>query len=119
MNKKDKFLMVFLTIITFGFIWIYWSKLKKKEENVIKKSSKLPFKIEELVNYLGGKENIISATNTISKVKIEIQDNEKIEVEKIKKIKGISGIVIGNFSISLIVGNISEELTKQLNNLNK
>ncbi|WP_406616034.1 PTS sugar transporter subunit IIA [Mycoplasmopsis hyopharyngis] len=117
MNKKDKFLLVFLTIITFGFIWIYWSKLKNKTENNIKKSSKLPFKLDELVKKLGGRENIVGANCSISKVKIEIKDNEVLEVEKIKNMKGISGIVVGNFSISLITGNISEELTKQINNL--
>lgn len=114
MSKKDKFLMVFLTTITFGFIWIYWSKLKRNKENVLIKNDKLPFKIEELVKLLGGNENIENVENSISKIKIFLKDTKQIEVEKIKNLKGISGMVFSNFSISLVVGNVAEELCKQL-----
>ena len=50
---------------------------------------------EELVRQslenLGGRSNVISATNCMTRLRIEVKDDTKINEEAIKKIEGVLG----------------------------
>ena len=52
---------------------------------------------EELVRQslenLGGRSNVISATNCMTRLRIEVKDDAKINEEAIKKIEGVLGVV--------------------------
>ena len=52
---------------------------------------------EELVRQslenLGGRSNVISATNCMTRLRIEVKDDTKINEEAIKKIEGVLGVV--------------------------
>lgn len=52
---------------------------------------------EELVNQslknLGGRDNVISATNCMTRLRIEVKDDAKVNEEAIKKIEGVLGVV--------------------------
>ena len=52
---------------------------------------------EELVRQslenLGGKQNVVSATNCMTRLRIEVKDASKINEEAIKKIEGVLGVV--------------------------
>lgn len=104
MNKRHKALIIFLSIITLG---IYLIVIKKRKNIEVKETlieEKIPFKIETLITALGGLQNISSVSAITSRIKINFNDRSMIDIEKIKKIKAISGLVLQTKSISCIVG---------------
>ena len=120
MTFKEKFLFIFLQIITIGLIWIYWNQQKQKlgQENELSYATKTNFEINKLINLIGEKENILEITNTHTKVKISFKDRTKINPEAIKNLKGVSGIFFNDQTITIIVGNeariINELMTKTI-----
>ena len=120
MTFKEKFLFIFLQIITIGLIWIYWNQQKQKlgQENELSYATKTNFEINKLINLIGEKENILEITNTHTKVKISFKDRTKINAEAIKNLKGVSGIFFNDQTITIIVGNeakiINELITKTI-----
>ena len=120
MTFKEKFLFIFLQVITIGLIWIYWNQQKQKlgQENELSYATKTNFEINKLINLIGEKENILEITNTHTKVKISFKDRTKINPEAIKNLKGVSGIFFNDQTITIIVGNeakiINELMTKTI-----
>ncbi|RMX35330.1 phosphotransferase system, EIIB family protein [Mycoplasmopsis fermentans MF-I2] len=119
MSKKDKFLVVLLTIVTLGFCWLYWH-LKNKKEQKIKKEGvniKLPsnIKVVELVDNLGGKENIEEVNASISNIKVLIKDKTLIKMDKLQDTKFITGIMISTNKISLVIGDYARKLALEMN----
>lgn len=120
MTFKEKFLFIFLQIITIGLIWIYWNQQKQKlgQENELSYATKTNFEINKLINLIGEKENILEISNTHTKVKISFKDRTKINPEAIKDLKGVSGIFFNDQTITIIVGNeariINELMTKTI-----
>lgn len=120
MTFKEKFLFIFLQIITIGLIWIYWNQQKQKlgQENELSYATKTNFEINKLINLIGEKENILEISNTHTKVKISFKDRTKINAEAIKNLKGVSGIFFNDQTITIIVGNeakiINELITKTI-----
>ena len=49
--------------------------------------------VRQSLEHLGGKGNVISATNCMTRLRIEVKDAGKIEEEAIKKIEGVLGVV--------------------------
>lgn len=125
MNKmtfKEKFLFVFLQIITFGLIWIYWNKQKAKfsQENQLSVATKTNFDVEKLIELVGNKDNILEVTNTHTKVKIQFKDRHQVNQNEINNLKGVSGIFFNDQTITIIVGNeaklIQELINQNINN---
>ena len=120
MTFKEKFLFIFLQIITIGLIWIYWNQQKQKlgQENELSYATKTNFEINKLINLIGERENILEISNTHTKVKISFKDRTKINPEAIKNLKGVSGIFFNDQTITIIVGNeariINELITKTI-----
>ncbi|MGL5357826.1 MAG: PTS glucose transporter subunit IIB [Metamycoplasmataceae bacterium] len=104
MDWKQKFMFIFLQVITFGLIWIYWKKFKTEKNDTLIQDEKITINVEKILEELGGYENIINVIKTYSKLKIFFKKKELINVENIKEIKGVSGIFINDKSIDLIVG---------------
>lgn len=122
MTVKEKFLFVFLQIITLGLIWIYWKKQAKKYQDTSSLSQELKVGINviKLIKLCGGPQNISKVSNTHTKIKIEYEIRERIEVDEIKKMSGISGVFINDVAITLLVGNSAqatrESIERYLNN---
>ncbi|VEU59102.1 PTS glucose transporter subunit IIB [Mesomycoplasma neurolyticum] len=119
MTISDKLKIIFLSIVTFGTIWIYWSKLKNKNTNTeLSLTNKLTVNLDELIEYLGGTKNIVSLENTHKKIRIFLKDTSIETIKKISELKGVSGVVLSSDSVNLIVGNsaqfIKEKLEKML-----
>lgn len=115
MSKKDKFLYVFLIIVTFGLILIYWKKhLQENTKSELSISEKINFNVENLIKYLGLKENIKEVKSTNQIVKITIKDNSLVKPEEIRKLKGVSGVVNNSKQISIVVGNSAMSIKKEL-----
>lgn len=116
MKLKEKILIGLLTIITFGTIWIYWSKKKTQPKNELSISKRIDVNLEKLINLLLGLENINSVSATHTKVKINLKNVENIQINEIKNLKGISGVVVSSNAITIIVGNSAQTIKEELEN---
>lgn len=70
-----------------------------------------------LIELVGGKENIISAQNCMTRCRLEINDYSKVKMEELKKSEGALGVVKAEGQLQIIYGpgkvnKITEELNK-------
>lgn len=107
MTFKEKFLFIFLQIITLGLIWIYWNKKAKmyKDQHTLSQEIKVGINIVKLIKLMGGPNNIKEITNTHTKVKMEYNIRERVEIQQIRKISNISGVFMNDNAVTIIVGN--------------
>lgn len=73
---------------------------------------------QSIIQYSGGAENIIAANNCMTRVRLELADADKAEVDRIKGLKGVLGVNI-DAQFQIIVGpgaaaKITEEINKIL-----
>ena len=76
---------------------------------------------KNLVKLVGGKENIKSVTNCMTRCRLELFDYSKAEIEKIKKAEGTLGVVEAEGQLQVIYGpgkvnKVTEEVTKLVGN---
>ncbi|CAM9153450.1 PTS glucose transporter subunit IIB [Mycoplasma marinum] len=114
MTLLDKIKIALLSIITFGFIWI-WINKKQVPKNKLTVESKVKVNIAEIIKAIG-KDNITEITNTRQRVKISFKNKKQVKKENIENLKGISGTIFSSTSVSLVVGNSAAEVAKQLKN---
>ena len=84
----------------------------------IVKSNSKDFKIElnKLVDYLGGKENIISSEVNLSRFKVTLKDVDKANKDAILKL-GAKGVVQIDNQLKIILGANAKELKKYVDEL--
>ena len=82
------------------------------------KGNKKDFKIElnKLVDYLGGKENIIDTEVNMSRFKVTLKDISKVNKDAIIKL-GAKGVVEIDNQLKIILGNNSKQLKKYIDEL--
>ena len=87
---------------------------------IVLKANKKDFYIEsnKLVDYLGGKENIISMEVNMSRFKVTLEDVTKVNKEAIQKL-GAKGIVEIDNQLKIILGPNAEKLLKYIEQLKK
>ena len=56
-----------------------------------------------IICYAGGPENILHVTNCMTRVRLEVADQNLVEKEKLKALKGVLGIFI-DAQVQIIVG---------------
>ena len=85
---------------------------------VVIKASKPDFKYEanKLVEYLGGKDNIIKTETELSRFKATLKDISKANKEGIQKL-GAKGIVEIDNQLKIILGPESKQLKKYIDEL--
>ena len=72
--------------------------------------------LNKLVEYLGGKDNIISTETDMSRFKVELKDVTKANKEGIQKL-GARGIVEIDTQLKIILGPDSKQLKKYIDEL--
>ena len=72
--------------------------------------------LNKLVEYLGGKDNIIETESNLSRFKVTLKDVTKANKEAITKM-GAKGIVEIDNELKIILGPESKQLKKYINNL--
>ncbi len=84
----------------------------------IVKSKQKDFKLEanKLVEYLGGKDNIINYETNKSRFIVELKDTKKVNKEGIQKI-GAQGIVEIDNQLKIILGGQAEKIKKFIDDL--
>ena len=84
---------------------------------VLKASKKdVSIDLNKLVEYLGGKDNIISTETDMSRFKVELKDVTKANKEGIQKL-GARGIVEIDNQLKIILGPDSKQLKKYIDDL--
>ncbi|MGI6329405.1 MAG: PTS transporter subunit EIIB [Bacilli bacterium] len=87
---------------------------------VIIKASKKDFYIEanKLVEFLGGKDNILKVEVSLSRFKVTLKDVSIVNKEAIQKL-GAKGIVEINNQLKIILGSEAERLRQYIEELKK
>lgn len=85
---------------------------------IVLKATKKDFNIEanKLIDYLGGKDNIISMELNMSRFKVTLKDVTKVNKEAIQKL-GAKGIVEIDNQLKVIFGPDAKNLKKYINDL--
>ena len=85
---------------------------------IIIKMSRKDFAIEinKLIQYLGGKDNIVSSDYNLSRFVVTLRDITKVNKEAIQKL-GAKGIVEIDNQLKIILGSNSKQLKKYIDEL--
>lgn len=60
--------------------------------------------IQEIVSGLGGLDNIVSATHCATRLRVTLKDKTKVNMEAIKAIDGVLGVVDGATQTQIVIG---------------
>ena len=87
---------------------------------IVLKANKKDFHIEanKLVDYLGGKDNIISMEVNMSRFKVTVKDVTKANKDAIQKL-GAKGIVEIDNQLKIILGPNAKQLLKYIDDLKR
>lgn len=70
----------------------------------------------EILRLVGGEKNVASVTNCMTRLRFNLNDAKKADVEAIKKTKGVQGVVTKNGQFQVVigtdVGNVCDEIKK-------
>lgn len=115
----NRFKIVFFTIITFGiFLIILKAHTKKRineKSNTINQSEKIDININEFINFLGGKENIVTIASTINSLIVQLKNIIVFDQHKdFKKFK-IRGCNKVNNKYIFLIGNNASAIKEKLN----
>ena len=85
---------------------------------IVLKANKKDFYIEsnKLIDYLGGKDNIVSMEVNMSRFKVTLNDVTKVNKEAIQKL-GAKGIVEIDNQLKIILGPDSKQLKKYIDEI--
>lgn len=99
-----KYIIIISILILISFIVI---KLRKKDFNI---------EINKLIQYLGGKDNIIDSQINLSRLKVTLKDVSIVNKDGIQKL-GAKGIVEIDNQLKIIFGPNSKQLKKYMSDL--
>lgn len=84
---------------------------------VLKASKKdVHLELNKLVEYLGGKDNIVKAESNLSRFKVTLKDVTKVDKDAISRL-GAKGIVEIDNDLKIILGPESKQLKKYIDEL--
>ncbi len=106
-----------IAVISIPTLWWYGMSraLSIRKADAKTRIHKLPFKFESFLKIIGGIENVIVAKAETSKIKIEIKELDKVDLDLLKSLKSVSGTFQMSDSITIILGPSSKTLATQLN----
>ena len=58
----------------------------------------------EILKLVGGEKNVASVTNCMTRLRFVLNDVNKAQVDEIKKLKGVQGVVNKNGQFQIIIG---------------
>ncbi|HIT37660.1 MAG TPA: PTS transporter subunit EIIB [Candidatus Onthousia faecipullorum] len=105
MNLLDIQYIIIIAVILIILLAVL--KANKKDANI---------DLNKLVEYLGGKDNIISTESKLSRFIVTLKDTTKVDKESISKL-GAKGIVEINNQLKIILGPESKQLKKYIDEL--
>ena len=99
-----EYLIIFAILILISIIVI----------RIIKKD--FTIKINKLIEYLGGKNNIINVESNMSRLNVKVKDTSVVNKDGIEKL-GAKGIVEIDNELKIIIGPNSKQLKKYIKDL--
>ncbi|NLC97334.1 MAG: PTS transporter subunit EIIC [Erysipelotrichaceae bacterium] len=72
---------------------------------------------EEILNLVGGKENISNITHCVTRLRLTLNDNTKIKEDEIKKLKGVLGTQTVGSQYQIILGGIVIPVFEEISEL--
>lgn len=68
---------------------------------------------DDIIEHVGGVENIISATNCMTRLRLTLKDESKANDKEVEKIKGVKGLMKQGGQYQIIIGNEVSNLFKE------
>lgn len=96
--------VILIVLIIISFIVV---KINKKDFNI---------KINKLIEYLGGKDNILDVESNLSRLKVTVRDVNIVNKDGIQKL-GAKGIVEIDNQLKIIYGPNAKQLKKYIKDL--
>lgn len=90
-----------------------------KKTSFREKTSALPRKAKDILNAIGGKKNVESVDACITRVRLSLKDDSKVNEEKLKKLGVISIMRMGEGNLQIVVGTIADPLVTQMKKIIK
>lgn len=103
-NMYFQYLIIIAVLILIASIVV---KINKKD---------FAIKINKLIQYLGGKENILDVETNMSRLKVIVKDTSVVDKDGIQKL-GAKGIVEIDNQLKIIFGPNSKQLKKYIKDL--
>ena len=107
-------LVMKMDYIQYGVILVVFLIILLAVLKSMKKDAHL--ELNKLVEYLGGKDNILSTETSLSRFKVTLKDVSLVNKEAIQKL-GAKGIVEIDNQLKIILGSESKQLKKYIDNL--
>ena len=107
-------LVIKMDYIQYGVILVVFLIILLAVLKSMKKDAHL--ELNKLVEYLGGKDNILSTKTSLSRFKVTLKDVSLVNKEAIQKL-GAKGIVEIDNQLKIILGSESKQLKKYIDNL--
>ncbi len=104
---KMNYLQYGIILLVFLVILLAVLKSTKKDAHL---------ELNKLVEYLGGKDNIIATETSLSRFKVTLKDVSIVNKEAIQKL-GAKGIVEIDNQLKIVLGSESKQLKKYIDNL--
>jgi PTS system sucrose-specific IIC component len=73
----------------------------RKEGAILKDPKKLA---EQIIIAVGGKENICAATHCMTRLRLTIQDQSKVNLSELKSLEGVLGVIDGEGQLQIVLG---------------
>ena len=99
-----QYIIIFIVIFIISLVVV---KLNKKNFNL---------EINKLVNYLGGKDNILDSEVNMSRFKVTLKDVSKVDKDAIQKL-GAQGIVEIDNQLKIVFGSDARQLKKYIDEI--
>lgn len=103
----ETYLQYLIILVVLGLISLIVIKLMKRDFSV---------EANKLINYLGGKENIVNAECNMSRFKVILKDVSIVDKDSIQKL-GAKGIVEIDNQLKIIFGKDARQLKKYIDEI--
>ncbi len=81
-------------------------------------SGKIKVLAEGIIENCGGKENVLSAMNCMTRVRITVKDRSKLDEAALKAVQGVMGLVEAEGQLQIIVGpSVATKVTEEIRSL--
>lgn len=101
-------LAIILVILVTLFFLLAFPRIKQKRQKIT-----IAADVEDWVESLGGKSNIISVLSSRSRLTLEVNDASLIDNDKMKTL-GVSSIIIMSKKIVLVIDNGADEIKEKI-----
>ena len=89
----------------------------KESQEILDKGGLNNYTAKLMLEGLGGKENLVSIDNCITRLRLTLNDASKIEIDKIKKAGAIDVVKLSDTNIQVIIGSKVQAMRKQIEKL--